>query len=170
MAMTTKPLDDLFHDMLKDVYYAEKQVLKALPKMAKATKSPELKKAFETHKAETAEQIERLSQVFELIGKTPRAKTCDAILGILKEGEAVIEDYEGSPALDAGLVASAQAVEHYEMARYGTLKAWATQLGHKDAVKLLDETLAEETKTDKLLTQLGGPANSAAVQPAAKAA
>ena len=170
MATTTKPLDDLFHDMLKDVYYAEKQILKALPKMAKATKSPELKKAFETHKAETAEQIERLSQVFELIGKTPRAKTCDAILGILKEGEAVIEDYEGSPALDAGLVASAQAVEHYEMARYGTLKAWATQLGHKDAVKLLDETLAEETKTDKLLTQLGGPANSAAVAPAAKAA
>ncbi len=170
MATTTKPLDDLFHDMLKDVYYAEKQILKALPKMAKATKSPELQKAFETHKAETAEQIERLSQVFELIGKSPRAKTCDAILGILKEGEAVIEDYEGSPALDAGLVASAQAVEHYEMARYGTLKAWATKLGHKDAVKLLDETLAEETKTDKLLTQLGGPANSAAVAPVAKAA
>ncbi|AMJ60528.1 YciE/YciF ferroxidase family protein [Bosea sp. PAMC 26642] len=163
MATTSKPLDELFHDMLKDVYYAEKQILKALPKMAKAAKSPELKKAFETHKTETQEQVERLSQVFELIGKTPRAKTCDAILGILKEGEAVIEDYEGSPALDAGLVASAQAVEHYEMARYGTLKAWATQLGHKDAVKLLDETLAEETKTDKMLTQLGGPANSAAV-------
>lgn len=165
MATTTspKPLDELFHDMLKDVYYAEKQILKALPKMAKAAKSPELKKAFETHKAETAEQVERLSQVFELIGKPPRAKTCDAILGILKEGEAVMEDYGDSPALDAGLVASAQAVEHYEMARYGTLKAWATQLGHKDAVTLLDETLAEETKTDKMLTQLGGPANSAAV-------
>lgn len=165
MATTTspKPLDELFHDMLKDVYYAEKQILKALPKMAKAAKSPELKKAFETHRAETAEQVERLSQVFELIGKPPRAKTCDAILGILKEGEAVMEDYGDSPALDAGLVASAQAVEHYEMARYGTLKAWATQLGHKDAVTLLDETLAEETKTDKMLTQLGGPANSAAV-------
>ena len=170
MATTPKPLDDLFHDMLKDVYYAEKQILKALPKMAKAAKSPELKKAFEIHKAETAEQIERLSQVFDLIGKPPRAKTCDAILGILKEGEAVLEEYGDSPALDAGLVASAQAVEHYEMARYGTLKAWATQLGHKDAVKLIDETLAEETKTDKLLTQLGGPANSAAVAQPAKAA
>jgi len=163
MATTPKPLDELFHDMLKDVYYAEKQILKALPKMARAAKSPELKKAFETHKAETAEQVERLSQVFELIGKSPRAKTCDAILGILKEGEAVIEDYGDSPALDAGLVASAQAVEHYEMARYGTLKAWAKQLGHNDAVALLDATLAEETKTDKALSQLGGPANSAAV-------
>jgi ferritin-like metal-binding protein YciE len=170
MATQPKALDDMFHDMLKDVYYAEKQVLKALPKMAKATKSPELKTAFETHKAETAEQIERLSQVFELIGKTPRAKTCDAILGILKEGEAVMEDYEDSPALDAGLVASAQAVEHYEIARYGTLKAWAQQLGHKDAVTLLDETLAEETKTDQLLTQLGGTVNSTTTGKTAKAA
>lgn len=163
MATTPKPLDELFHDMLTDVYDAEKQILKALPKMAKAAKSPELKKAFETHKAETTEQVERLSQVFEIIGKSPRAKTCDAILGILKEGEAVIEDYGDSPALDAGLVASAQPVEHYEIARYGTLKAWAKQLGHNDAVTLLDATLSEETKTDKALTQLGGPANSAAV-------
>ncbi len=163
MATTPKPLDELFHDMLKDVYYAEKQILKALPKMAKAAKSPELKSAFDAHREETKEQVERLSQVFEIIGKAPRAKTCDAILGILKEGEAVIEDYEDSPALDAGLVASAQAVEHYEMARYGTLKAWATQLGHKDAVTLLDATLAEETKTDKALTKLGGPANASAV-------
>lgn len=163
MATTPKPLDELFHDMLKDVYYAEKQILKALPKMAKAAKSPELKKAFELHKTETQEQVERLSQVFELIGKAPRAKTCDAILGILKEGEAVMADYGDGPALDAGLVASAQAVEHYEMARYGTLKAWAIQLDHKHAVTLLDEILAEETKTDKALTQLAGPANSAAV-------
>ncbi len=170
MATEPKALDDMFHDMLKDVYYAEKQILKALPKMAKVTKSAELKKAFETHKAETAEQIERLSQVFELIGKTPRAKTCDAILGILEEGKAVMEDYEDSPALDAGLVASAQAVEHYEMARYGTLKAWAQQLGHKDAVTLLDQTLSEETKTDKLLTQLGGTVNSTATVKTAKAA
>ncbi|MET3889085.1 ferritin-like metal-binding protein YciE [Bosea sp. OAE506] len=170
MATAPKGLDDLFHDMLKDVYYAEKQVLKALPKMAKATKSPELKKAFETHKAETAEQIERLSQVFELIGKSPRAKTCDAILGILKEGEAVMEDYEDSPALDAGLVASAQAVEHYEMTRYGTLKAWAQQLGHKEAVKLLEATLAEETKTDELLTKISSSTNAAAVPKGAKAA
>ncbi|WP_376984960.1 ferritin-like domain-containing protein [Bosea sp. R86505] len=162
-----KPLDELFHDMLKDVYYAEKQILKALPKMAKAATSPDLKKAFETHKAETEGHVERLGEVFELIGKAPRGKTCDAILGILDEGKAVMEDYADSPALDAGLVASAQAVEHYEIARYGTLKAWAAQLGHKDAVKLLDETLAEETKTDKALTQLGGPANKAAVAKAA---
>ncbi len=162
-----KPLDELCHDMLKDVYYAEKQILKALPKMAKAATSPELKKAFETHKAETEGQVERLGEVFELIGSEPRGKTCDAILGILDEGKAVMEDYADSPALDAGLVASAQAVEHYEIARYGTLKAWAAQLGHADAVKLLDETLAEETKTDKALTQLGGPANKAAVAKAA---
>ncbi|GAU84199.1 ferritin-like domain-containing protein [Bosea sp. BIWAKO-01] len=163
MATTPKPLDEMFHDMLKDVYYAEKQILKTLPKMAKAAKSPELKKAFETHKAETEGHVERLGDVFESIGKAPRAKTCDAILGIIEEGKAVMEDYGDSPALDAGLIASAQAVEHYEIARYGTLKAWAQQLGHKEAVNLLDATLAEETKTDKLLTQLGGPANSAAV-------
>lgn len=167
MATTTKPLDDLFHDMLKDVYYAEKQILKTLPKMAKAAKSAELKKAFETHRDETEGHVERLSEIFELIGKAPRGKTCDAILGIIEEGKAVIEEYGDSPAIDAGLVASAQAVEHYEMARYGTLKAWAQQLGHKEAVKLLDATLAEETKTDKALTQLGGPANTAAVAKAA---
>ncbi len=167
MATTPKPLDDLFHDMLKDVYYAEKQILKSLPKMAKAAQSAELKKAFETHREETEGHIERLAEVFELIGKAPRGKTCDAILGIIEEGKAVIEDYGDSPAIDAGLVASAQAVEHYEMARYGTLKAWAQQLGHKDAVKLLDATLAEETKTDKTLTQLGRPANNAAVAKAA---
>lgn len=162
-----KALDDMFHDMLKDVYYAEKQVLKALPKMAKAAKSPELKKAFETHKAETQEHVERLGEVFELIGKSPRAKTCDAILGILKEGEAVIEDYGDSPALDAGLVASAQAVEHYEITRYGTLKAWAQQLGHKDAVKLLDATLSEESKTDDLLTKISASTNKTAIAKAA---
>ena len=167
MATTPKPLDDLFHDMLKDVYYAEKQILKTLPKMAKAARSAELKKAFETHREETEGHVERLAEVFELIGKAPRGKTCDAILGIIEEGKAVIEDYGDSPAIDAGLVASAQAVEHYEMARYGTLKAWARQLGHKEAVKLLDATLAEETKTDKAQTQLGGPANAAAVAKAA---
>lgn len=167
MATAPKALDDLFHDMLKDVYYAEKQILKALPKMAKAAKSPELKKAFETHREETEGHVERLTDVFEVIGKAPRGKTCDAILGIIEEGKAVMEDYADSPALDAGLVASAQAVEHYEMTRYGTLKSWAQQLGHKDAVALLDATLAEETKTDKLLTQLGVPVNKAAVAKAA---
>jgi ferritin-like metal-binding protein YciE len=155
MAAQTKTLDDLFLDTLKDIYYAEKQILKTLPKMAKAAQSPDLKKAFETHRDETEGHVERLTEVFELIGKAPRGKTCDAILGIIEEGKAIIEEFEGSPALDAGLVAAAQAVEHYEMARYGTLKAWAQQLGLKDAVTLLDQTLGEETKTDKLLSQLG---------------
>lgn len=151
----TKTLDDMFLDMLKDVYYAEKQIVRALPKMAKATKSPELKKAFESHRDETETHVERLGEVFEAIGKAPRAKTCDAILGIIEEGKAVMEDYADSPALDAGLVASAQAVEHYEIARYGTLRAWAQQLGLKQAVALLEQTLAEEKKTDELLTKLG---------------
>lgn len=170
MANSPKALDDLFHDMLKDVYYAEKQVLKALPKMARMAQSPELKRAFENHKEQTAEQIERLGEVFELIGKAPRGKTCEAILGILDEGKSVMEEYADSPALDAGLVASAQAVEHYEITRYGTLKAWAQQLGHKDAVKLLEATLAEEAQTDDLLTKISGSTNKAAVQKPAKAA
>lgn len=150
-----KTLDDLFLDTLKDIYYAEKQILKTLPKMAKAASSPELKQAFLTHRDETETHVERLSEVFDVIGKAPRGKTCDAILGIIEEGKSIMEEFEGSPALDAGLVAAGQAVEHYEMARYGTLKAWAQELGHKDAVKLLDQTLAEEKKTDQLLSQIG---------------
>lgn len=155
MATEPKALEDLFHDTLKDVYYAEKQILKTLPKMAKAAKSPELKQAFELHRTETEGQIERLTDVFEILGKAPRGKTCDAILGIIEEGKSIIEEFEGSPALDAGLLASAQAVEHYEISRYGTLKAWAQQLGHGNAVKLLDQTLTEELKTDQTLSQLG---------------
>lgn len=155
MATTApKALDDMFHDMLKDVYYAEKQILKALPKMAKAAKSPELKKAFETHRTETENHVERLSDVFEAIGKAPRGKTCDAILGILEEGKAVMEDYADSPALDAGLVASAQAVEHYEITRYGTLIAWAKELGRSDCAAVLAKNLKEEEATDKKLTQM----------------
>ena len=154
MPTEPKTLEDMYHDMLKDVYYAEKQIVKALPKMAKAARSPDLKAAFTAHKTETEGQIERLSEVFELAGKTPRGETCDAILGILEEGKAVMEDYADSPALDAGLVASAQAVEHYEMARYGTLRAWALQLGMKEAAELLGATLAEETKTDQALSKL----------------
>jgi ferritin-like metal-binding protein YciE len=154
MPTQVKTLEDMFVDMLKDVYYAEKQVLKALPKMAKVAHSPELQAAFTKHKSETEGHIERLSEVFELLGTTPRGKTCDAILGILEEGKSVMEDYATSPALDAGLLASAQAVEHYEIARYGTLKAWATQLGMKEAAGLFAETLAEETKTDQTLSSL----------------
>jgi len=155
MASESKKLDDLFLDTLKDIYYAEKQILKALPKMAKAATSPDLKNAFEKHRDETETHVERLGEVFELIGKAPRGKTCDAILGIIEEGKGIMEEFEGSPALDAGLIAAAQAVEHYEMSRYGTLKAWAQQLGHKDAAALFEQTLGEETKTDQLLSKLG---------------
>ncbi|KRE05041.1 hypothetical protein ASE63_25090 [Bosea sp. Root381] len=155
MASEPKTLNDLFIDTLKDIYYAEKQILKTLPKMAKAATSPDLKAAFEKHRDETETHVERLSQVFEIAGKAPRGKTCDAILGILEEGKEIMEEYADSPALDAGLVASAQAVEHYEMTRYGTLKTWATQLGLKDAAALLEQTLREEETTDQLLTKLG---------------
>lgn len=153
--MAEKTLDDLFLDTLKDIYFAEKQILKALPKMARESQSEEGKAAFLKHRDQTQGQIERLEQVFELIGKPARGKTCEAIQGIIAEGEEIIEEYKGSVALDAGLVSSAQAVEHYEIARYGTLKAWATQLGLKEAVELLDATLQEEIETDHLLSQLG---------------
>ncbi|MQT14867.1 YciE/YciF ferroxidase family protein [Segnochrobactrum spirostomi] len=149
-----KTLEDLFHDTLKDIYYAERKILKALPKMARAASSPELKAAFEKHREETEGQVERLQQVFELLGKRPQAKTCDAIEGIVAEGEEIIESFKGTPAIDAGLISSAQAVEHYEIARYGTLKRWAQVLGHKEAVALLDATLKEESATDKALTTL----------------
>jgi ferritin-like metal-binding protein YciE len=152
--MAEKELNDLFVDTLKDIYYAEKQIYKSLPKMAKAAASDELRAAFEKHHDETEGQIERLEQIFELIGKPARGKKCDAIEGILDEGKEIMEEYEDTPALDAGLLAAAQAVEHYEIARYGTLKTWAAKLGHKDAVKLLDATLAEEKKTDDALSKL----------------
>lgn len=152
---TPKTLNDLFLETLKDIYYAEKQILKALPKMARGAESPELAAAFEKHRDETEVHVERLQQVFEMMDKPARGKTCDAILGIIEEGKEVLEDFGGSPALDAGLTASAQAVEHYEISRYGTLKAWATQLGMKEAAGLLDQTLQEEIKTDQALTKLG---------------
>lgn len=149
-----KNLSDLFLDTLKDIYYAEKQILKNLPKMAKAATSAELKAGLEKHHVETQGQIERLEQVFGLLGKKPQGKTCEAILGILEEGKEIMEDYKGTVALDAGLVSSSQAVEHYEIARYGTLKSWAQQIGLDDAVTLLDANLQEEIATDEILTQL----------------
>jgi ferritin-like metal-binding protein YciE len=154
MAKESKQLNDLFRETLKDIYFAEKKILAALPKMAKAAQSPELRKAFEKHRRETEGQVERLEQVFGLIDAKPQGKTCDAIMGIVKEGEGVMAEYKGSPALDAALLAVAQAVEHYEMSRYGTLKTWAGELGIERAVKLLDATLQEEKKTDGALTQL----------------
>ncbi len=162
--MATKTLEDLFHETLKDIYYAERKILKALPKMARGAQDEKLKAAFQQHKEETEGQVERLQQVFEITGKRPRAKTCPAIDGIVEEGEEIMEEFKGSPALDAGLLAAAQAVEHYEISRYGTLRAWAQQLGYKDAVKLLDETLAEESKTDEALTKLAEKAVNAAAQ------
>lgn len=149
-----KTLNDLFYDQLKDIYFAEKQILKALPKMAKAAHSKDLSAAFKKHHGETEGQVDRLEKIFKLIDKPAKAKTCDAIMGILDEGKEVMDEYKGTEALDAGLLAAAQAVEHYEMARYGTMKAWAMQLGMNDVVRLVDETLQQERKTDKDLTAL----------------
>jgi len=152
--MADKKLDDLFLDTLKDIYFAEKKILTALPKMAKAAQSEDLRAAFEKHEGETEGHVARLEKVFKALGQTPKGKTCDAILGIIDEGKEVMEEYVDAPALDAGLLAAAQAVEHYEISRYGTLKTWAEELGHKDIAKLLDATLAEEKKTNDALTQL----------------
>jgi ferritin-like metal-binding protein YciE len=152
--MVEKTLNDLFYDTLKDIYFAERQILKTLPKLAKAAKSEELKTAFLTHRDETEGHVDRIQQVFEIIGKRPQTKTCEAIKGILEEGDEIMEEYARSEALDAGLLAGGQAVEHYEMSRYGTLKTWATQLGGKDVAALLDQTLQEEKKTDALLSKL----------------
>jgi ferritin-like metal-binding protein YciE len=149
-----KKLEDLFHDTLKDIYYAERKILKALPKMARAAKSEDLKAAFEKHRDQTEGHVDRLQQVFEALGKRPQGKTCEAIEGIIAEGEEIMEEFKDMPALDAGLISSAQAVEHYEITRYGTLKRWAETLGMKDAAKLLDATLKEEAQTDEDLTKL----------------
>ena len=154
MAKKEKLLEDLFHETLKDIYYAEKKILTALPRMAKAAQSEDLQAAFEKHEAETTDQVERLEQIFELIKHPAKGKTCDAINGMIDETQEVMKEFKGSAALDAGLLASAQTVEHYEISRYGTLKAWAEQLGLKEAVRLLDETLGEEKKTDEALTKL----------------
>ena len=167
--MTEKTLETLFHDTLKDIYFAEHEITKALPKMAKAAQSRELRSAFEKHLKETKGQIDRLDKVFAIIGKKPQAKTCEAIKGILKEGAEVMEELADEPACDAGLAAAAQAVEHYEMARYGALRTWAGELGMKDAAALLQETLTEEEATDEALTQLAEASlNPAAMQGAGK--
>ena len=162
MAAKEKTLNDAFYETLKDVYYAEKQSVKACKKSAKAAEHAELREAFETHAEESAQQVERLQQVFELIGKSARAKTCEAMQGITAEMEEDLEDFGGTPAGDAVLAACAQAVEHYEISRYGTLKTWATQLGLDDAAKLLSETLEEEKKTDAMLSKLSQKLNVSA--------
>jgi len=159
-------LSYLFEDTVRDIYYAEKAILKALPKMAKKATSQDLKAAFEKHREETEEQVSRLEDVFELLGKQPRGKKCPAIDGILEEGAELLEEHEPSEALDAGMAAAAQAVEHYEIARYGTLIAWATELGMSDAAKLLNETLEQEIATDEALSELA----TSSLNPAAREA
>jgi len=154
MAKQPKTLDELFHDTLKDIYFAEKKILVALPKMTKAAQNEDLAAAFAKHEGETEAQIERLEEVFALIEKKPQGKNCPAIIGLVEEGQEIIKEYKGSPALDAGLLAAAQSVEHYEISRYGTLRTWAEELGLDEAVELLQATLAEEEATDKALTEL----------------
>jgi ferritin-like metal-binding protein YciE len=147
-------LRDLFEDTLRDVYYAENAIIKALPKMIKAAQSKKLQTIFTNHLAETKGQIARLEQVFGELNVKPSAKECHAIKGIIEEGEELIADNPAPMVLDAGLLAAAQAVEHYEMARYGTLRAWADQLGLSQAAKLLEQTLAEEKSADAQLSVL----------------
>lgn len=154
MPKQPKTLDDLFHDTLKDTYFAEKKIVATLPKMTKAAQHPQLKVAFEKHLKQTEGQVQRLERVFNIIGKKPVGKTCAAILGITEEGAEIIKEYKGSPALDAGLLAAAQAVEHYEISRYGTLRTWAEELGLGDAATLLETTLQEEKDTDQALTKI----------------
>ena len=136
---SSKTLDILFHDTLKDIYFAEKTILKTLPRLAKAAHNSALKAAFEKHHGETQGHVERLEQVFAMIEKRPQGKTCEAIVGITGEGAEIMDEYKGSPALDAGLLAAAQAVEHYEMSRYGTLKTWANELGFPKAAALFEK-------------------------------
>ena len=157
--MQAKTLDTLFADTLKDIYYAERQILKALPKMIRSAQSPLLKEGFSSHRRETEGQVERLQQVFEIIGKRAQGKTCPAIDGILEEGAEVMEEYAGSPALDAALTAAGQAVEHYEIARYGALCTWAALLGYDAAVPLLQQTLQEEENADRALSEVAKDVN-----------
>jgi ferritin-like metal-binding protein YciE len=162
--MTEKNLEALFLHSLKDIYFAEQQIAKLMPTMIKAAESDELRSAFETHMRETNEQINRLEQVFGMLGETPQGVQCDGILGIIKEGQDIIEQFAGGAAFEAGLIAAAQSIEHYEIARYGTLKAWAGQLGLVDAEELLEQSLDEETDTDEILTEIAEAAvNSEAI-------
>jgi ferritin-like metal-binding protein YciE len=159
-----KTLNDLFYETLRDMFYAEKKILRTLPKLAKAVNSDDLRAAFLHHRDETEGQVERIERVFEIIGKPARGKTCDAIDGILEEGSEVMKDFKGNPALDAGLLAGAQAVEHYEISRYGTLITWAKVMRLSEAPALLQETLEQEIKADETLTKIAKKAvNAAAV-------
>ena len=152
--MTVKTMEDLFVETLKDIYYAEKQILKALPAMVKKAGDTKLKDALETHRQETEGQIDRLEQVFKLMDVPARGKKCQAIEGIIAEAKEHMQDIEDPEVLDAGMIGSAQAVEHYEITRYGTLIAWSKQLGRDDASELLEANLEEEKNADMLLSQI----------------
>ena len=152
--MSLKTMDDLFMHGLKDLYYAEKKLVQNLPKMAKKANSPELAQAIENHLKETEGQVTRLERIFESCEATPRGKKCPAMDGLLEEGKELMQEAEDDDTLDAGMLAAAQAVEHYEIARYGTMVAWAQELGMTDAANLLQETLDEEKNADRLLSQI----------------
>jgi len=164
--MKLNTLEDLFFHELQDLYDAENQIAKSLPKMAKSASSPELKRAFENHAEETKTQIERLTQIFELLGKPAKGKKCEAMKGLLAEGQELMSENAEPEVLDAGLIASAQKVEHYEIAGYGTVRTWAQVLGHPEAAELLDQTLDEESAADEKLTGIAKKINSAARTPA----
>lgn len=146
--MQIRTVEDLFYDGLKDIYYGENKIVAALPKMTAVAKAASLKGAFEKHLEQTKTHIQRLEQVFDALGKPAKGKTCPAIDAIIEEGEQIIAEYADSPALDLGLIAGAQAVEHYEIVKYRALKKLATSLGLTDAVDLFDATLQEEMQTD----------------------
>ncbi len=152
--MKLSSLQDLFLHTVQDVYYAEQQIVKALPEMAGKAQDPDLRDAFQAHEAETTGQIERLKRVFEMLGESPKGVKCHAIEGILKEAKEIMGDCDDPNALDAGMIAAAQAVEHYEFTRYGTLASWARTLGHTDAVTLLEASRDEEIGADVKLTKL----------------
>jgi ferritin-like metal-binding protein YciE len=152
--MPAKTLTDVYVDKLKDLYSAEQQILKALPKLVKAATHEDLQNAFETHRRQTKIHVERLDQIFEALGKAPRGKTCQGMQGIIEEGAELIKEKSEPVLLDAGLIAGAQSVEHYEMAGYGSARTWAQQLGYDEHAALLQQTLDEEKQTDELLTRL----------------
>jgi len=163
--MAEKDLKALFLHQLKDTYFAENAILKALPQMAEAAESEELRGAFAVHLKETEGQVRRLEHIFEIVGEKPEGIPCKAIQGIIEEGQEILQAFEDGEALDAGLIAAAQAVEHYEIARYGTLLAWAKQLGLSEAEGLIEETLVEEENTDQVLSELAEDAiNPAAAE------
>jgi ferritin-like metal-binding protein YciE len=154
MASKMQTLEDLYEDLLKDLYSAEKQLVKALPKMAKNAESPDLQKAFEEHLDQTEQHVERIERIFSDLGSSPRGKKCVGMEGLIEEGDELLKEDVDPDVLDAGLIAAAQKVEHYEMAGYGTARAWAQKMGYHDAANLLQQTLEEESMANEKLTEL----------------